>query len=153
MMCLLKNEHSNKKEAILYPQAVYEQRSFIQHFKDIVYLTVFVILAAIISIIVMNLLTYPVLLLVNEGTELFTRVFIYTLLFIIALFILSKLISTIKYYIASDLPLLKIIPQILIGRIKAFFILITSTVFVVLLLLALYSLFTYNNKFIINLFS
>lgn len=137
----------------LYSTSAYERRPLFNRLKEIIYLSFFVIMSAVVSLIVMNLVTYPILIIVQKGTKYFTDIFILSVIALISLYVLTKLVSTIRYYIASGLSATQIIPQIIVGRIKALIIFITSLVFISMLIIGLYSLFSYNTRLIINLFS
>lgn len=146
------NKDNNSKIA-LYSTNAYERRSLFHRLKEILYLSFFVIMSAIVSLIVMNLITYPILLIVKKGTKYFTDIFIISVIVLVLLYILTKFVSVIRYYISSGLSVAQIIPQIIAGRIKALVIFVTSLVFISMLIIGLYSLFSYNTRLIINLFS
>lgn len=90
----------NKK--IFYSEK-FEQQNLLHRIKEIVTLPLFIITAAILSITVTDILSLPILNFVIKAPALFSKIVGITFLILLALFIISNIVSGIVLYFKSGI--------------------------------------------------
>ncbi len=134
-------------------QTIYDQRSILQRMKEIVTLPFFIIISALVSIGVMNLISVPILNLVLSDKELYTKLVSWAIVLLFALFIISRLISQMAFYIKTGLSPAVILSTIFKNRISSLFLFLFSIIVITGLIVCLFFLFKQNSIFIDTIFS
>jgi hypothetical protein len=134
-------------------QTIYDRQNVFQRIKEIVSLPLFILIAAIFSIVIMSAITIPILTFVLEDEVLFTKSVEIGLLILFILFILSRIISGIIFYIKTGLSPLVIAKTVVLNRLTSFFLLLFSLLVIIALAASLIYLFSYHSKFIDFIFN
>ncbi|MFW5807919.1 MAG: hypothetical protein ACOCWH_02575, partial [Spirochaetota bacterium] len=131
---------------------IYDQRSILQRMKEIITLPFFIIISAVVSIVVMNLLSVPVLTLVLSNPELYTKLISWGIVLLFAASLVVRTISRLVFYIRTGLPFFTIVRSIFLSRLTSLFLFIFSVVVIIALAVCLIYLFQYNSMFINTMF-
>lgn len=134
-------------------QTIYDQKSILQRIKEIITLPFFIVVVAVFSTIIMNLISVPILRLVMTDKELYTRCVSWALIILAAIYILTRITSSLVFYVKTGLHPLVILRTIVLNRLSSLFLFIFSLLVISALAACLIFLFNYNSMFIENIFS
>jgi hypothetical protein len=128
----------------------YEQQKFFRKIKEIFTLTVFIFLAAIVSIVVMDLLSLPVLKLVTDKPALFTKIVSTGCIVLIAGSLIIRFTSALLYYRSNGYTLIQTLKKMVIFRLHHIVFVIFAFLLFALLSGLLYIIFRHHSMLIQN---
>jgi hypothetical protein len=111
---------------------------------ELLVLLIFIIVSALVSLILMNHIAYPLSLFAVHNPKLYTYIVKWSILFAIALYILFRLVRRIRISRAEGIPVLKSLSQSLLRRTKGFAFFCIALIAIIIFIIGLHLLLKYN---------
>lgn len=131
-----------------FKNITYDQESYFQRTKDFVILFSFILGAALISTIVMDLILFPITLFSVKNAELYTKIFKISTVFLIAGLLLYGGILKFISYKKRGLKTIEILLYTFYNRTLSFFFLIIIILIILIFTAIIIFLLNYNYKFL-----